>query len=179
MRGTGHALLQAKPFLGGSPCVVAYPDDIHIGSPPLARQLIDMHELTGKCVLATVHESGDVSRYGVVGPAPDGRSVRSFVEKPAPGAEPSHEVSIGRYLYTSEFFDLVEEGWGRHATGEYFHTYALEALIAAGKVAFVRASGLRLDTGERAGYLEAILTEAAADPSLKPVLERFLRERLD
>jgi UTP--glucose-1-phosphate uridylyltransferase len=129
-------------------------------------------------VLATVLEPGDVSRYGVVGPAPDGVSVSSFVEKPAKGQEPSHEVSIGRYLYTPEFFDLVEEGWAKHTGGEYFHTYALDALIAAGKVAFKRAEGLRLDTGDPAGYLEAILTDAAADPSLRPVLERFVREKL-
>jgi UTP--glucose-1-phosphate uridylyltransferase len=178
MRGTGHALLQAKPFLGGEPCVVAYPDDLHIGSPPLARQLIELHERTGKSVLATILESGDVSRYGVVGPGPDGVSVSAFVEKPVKGKEPSHEVSIGRYLYTPEFFDLVEEGWSRHEGGEYFHTFALDALIAAGKVAFKRASGTRLDTGDPAGYLEAILTDAAANPALLPVLRRFARERL-
>jgi UTP--glucose-1-phosphate uridylyltransferase len=178
MRGTGHALLQVKPFLGGEACVVAYPDDLHIGEPPLARQLIELHEKTGKSVLATILEPGDVSRYGVVGPGPDGLSVSSFVEKPAPGSEPSHEVSIGRYLYTPEFFDLVEEGWGRHTGGEYFHTYALDRLIAAGKVAFTRASGLRLDTGDPAGYLEAILTDAASKPALRSVLERFAREQL-
>ena len=175
MRGTGHALLQAKPFLGGEPCVVAYPDDLHIGTPPLARQLMAVHEATGKSVLATIHVPGDVSRYGVVGPGPDGRSVASFVEKPAPGTELSHEVSIGRYLYTPEFFDLVEEGWAKHGEGEYFHTYALERLIAAGKVAFARTVGKRLDTGDRTGYLEAILEDAAADPALRPVLEGFLR----
>ncbi len=177
MRGTGHALLQAKPFLGGEPCVVAYPDDLHVGAPPLARQLMDVFEKTGKSVLATILEPGDVSRYGVVGPGPDGISVLSFVEKPAMGREPSHEVSIGRYLYTPEFFDLVEEGWGKHTGGEYFHTYALDRLIAAGKVAFVRASGQRLDTGDPAGYLEAVLTDASANPALRPVLEDFLREK--
>ena len=177
MRGTGHALLQAKPFLGGEPCVVAYPDDLHIGTPPLARQLMDVFEKTGKSVLATILEPGDVSRYGVVGPGPDGLSVLSFVEKPVTGAEPSHEVSIGRYLYTPEFFDLVEEGWGKHTGGEYFHTYALDRLIALGKVAFIRASGQRLDTGDPAGYLEAILTDASANPVLRPVLEKFLREK--
>jgi UTP--glucose-1-phosphate uridylyltransferase len=176
MRGTGHALLQVRPFLGGEPCVVAYPDDLHIGAPPLARQLIDLYERTGKSVLATILEPGDVSRYGVVGPAPDGVSVRSFVEKPARGQEPSHEVSIGRYLYTSEFFDLVEEGWRKHTSGEYFHTYALDALIAAGKVAFARVSGTRLDTGDPSGYLQAILADAASNPALRPALEEFLRE---
>ena len=178
MRGTGHALLQAKSFLGGESCVVAYPDDLHVGAPPLARQLIELYEKTGKSVLATVLESGDVSRYGVVGPAPDGVSVTSFVEKPAKGKEPSHEVSIGRYLYTPEFFDLLEEGWAKHSGGEYFHTYALDRLIASGKVAFKRVSGSRLDTGDPAGYLEAILFDAAANPALMPVLERFARERL-
>ena len=136
MRGTGHALLQVKPFLGGTPCVVAYPDDLHVGSPPLSRQLVDLYEKTGKSVLSTVFEPGDVSRYGVVGPGPDGLSVSSFVEKPAAGKEPSHEISIGRYLYTPEFFDLVEEGWAGHGSGEYFHTYALDRLIASGKVVF-------------------------------------------
>jgi UTP--glucose-1-phosphate uridylyltransferase len=178
MRGTGHALLQVKPFLGGEPCVVAYPDDLHIGTPPLARQLIDLYQTTGKPVLATVFEPGDLSRYGVVGPAPDGLSVVSFVEKPAAGREPSREVSIGRYLYTPEFFDLVEEGWGKHSSGEYFHTYALDRLIAAGRVVFKRVSGKRLDTGDPAGYLEAILADAEANPALKAVLEKFLRERL-
>ncbi len=178
MRGTGHALLQVKPFLGGEACVVAYPDDLHIGDPPLAAQLIELHRQTGKSILATILEPGDVSRYGVVGPAPDGQGVLSFVEKPARGSEPSHEVSIGRYLYTPEFFDLIEEGWARHAGGEYFHTYALDALIAAGRVAFKRASGTRLDTGDPAGYLEAILFDAAANPALRPVLERFARDSL-
>lgn len=175
MRGTGHALLQVKNLLGGEACVVAYPDDLHFGEPPLARQLVDVYRATGKCVLATILEPGDVSRYGVVDPAPDGLGVRGFVEKPARGEEPSHEVSIGRYLYTPEFFDKVEEGWAKHRGGEYFHSYALDRMIEEGKVAFARISGRRLDTGDPAGYLEAILWNAARDPGLKPALDSFVR----
>jgi len=178
MRGTGHALLQVRGFAGGEPCVVAYPDDLHLGAKPLSAQLAAVHARTGKSVMATLHEPGDVSRYGVVDPAPDGLTVRGFVEKPAPGREPSHEVSIGRYLYTPEFFELLAEGWAKHEKGEYFHTYALDRLIAAGRVAYCRLEGERLDTGEPAGYLEAILRNAAADPALRPVLERFARENL-
>ena len=178
MRGTGHALLQVKPLVGGEPCVVAYPDDLHSGPRPLARQLIEVYEKTGKSVMATILEPGDVSRYGVVDPAADGVTVRGFVEKPAKGREPSHEVSIGRYLYTPEFFDLLEEGWARHTKGEYFHTYALDRLIAAGKVAYKRTEGERLDTGEPSGYLDAILRNAAADPALRPVLEAFAKREL-
>ncbi len=177
MRGTGHALLQVRPFLGDEACVVAYPDDLVVGGRPLAAQLVDMHQKTGKCVLATILEPGDVSRYGVVDPGPDGLGVRGFVEKPLPGSEPSHEVSIGRYLYTPEFFQWLEEGWKRHEKGEYFHSYALDKMIERNKVVFTRTEGQRLDTGDPAGYLEAILRNAAADPSLKPTLDAFFAKR--
>ncbi len=174
MRGTGHALLQAAPFLGGEPCVVAYPDDLHFGARPLARQLIDMYEKTGHCVLAAVHDPGDVSRYGVIDPAPDGTGVRGFIEKPPKGREPSHEISIGRYLYTPEFFDLLAEGWKKHSSGEYYHIYALDRMIQAGKVDWKAVEGQRLDTGEPNGYLEAILEYAWADPAYRAVVERFI-----
>ncbi len=179
MMGTGHALLQAKNLIGDDACVVAYPDDLHIGSPPLARQLIDLYEKTGKCVLATILEPGDVSRYGVVDPMPDGVGVRGFVEKPARGSEPSHEVSIGRYLYTPEFFRRLEEGWARHGKGEYYHSYALDRMIEEGKMAYARIVGERLDTGDPAGYLEALLRNAAADPALRPTLDAFYASYLN
>lgn len=174
MKGTGHALLQVKNLVGGEPCVVAYPDDLAVGGLPLALQLIDIYEKTGKCVLATIYEPGDVSRYGIVDPMEDGIGVRGFVEKPARGSEPSHEVSIGRYLYTPEFFDKLEEGWAKHGEGEYYHTYALDRIIEAGRMAFKRVEGTRLDTGDPAGYLDAILRNAAGDPALRPTLEAFI-----
>jgi UTP--glucose-1-phosphate uridylyltransferase len=174
MKGTGHALLQVKNLIGGEPCVVAYPDDLLVGDLPLARQLVDLYKETGKCVLATIYEPGDVSRYGIVDPEADGVGVKGFVEKPARGSEPSHEVSIGRYLYTPEFFDRLEEGWAKHGEGEYYHTYALDRMIEAGKMAFKRVVGKRLDTGDPAGYFEAILYNAAKDPSLRPTLDAFV-----
>ncbi len=174
MRGTGHALLQVKNLIGDEPCVVAYPDDLVLSEKPLARQLAELYASTGKCVLATIHEPGDVFRYGVVDPEKDGVGVRGFIEKPARGSEPSHEVSIGRYLYTPEFFDWLEEGWAKHREGEYYHTYALDKMIRGGKVAFKRVEGTRLDTGDPTGYLEAILRNAASDPSLRPTLDAFL-----
>jgi UTP--glucose-1-phosphate uridylyltransferase len=177
MLGTGHALLQVKGLVGGEPCVVAYPDDLHLGDPPLAGQLIAAWRETGCSVLASIHEPGDVSRYGVLDIAPDGKHVRAIVEKPVRGGEPSHEVSIGRYLYTPEFFEYLEEGWARHEGGEYFHIYALNKLMAAGQVVYQRLSGIRLDTGEPEGYLDAILRYADTVPSLRKVVDEFIDRR--
>lgn len=187
MMGTGHALLQVKPWVGSDPCVVAYPDDLHFGQRPLAGQLMDIWKKTGCSVMAAVHEPGDVSRYGVLDIAADGEMVRGIVEKPPVGTEPSHEISIGRYLYTPEFFELLEEGWHMHekaarkdgrTPGEYYHIYALNRLMAAGKVAACRAEGRRLDTGDPAGYLEAVLTYADSRSDLRPVLDAWLSARV-
>ncbi len=182
MMGTGHALLQVKNLVGSEPCIVAYPDDLHLGAPPLSAQLIQAWKETSCSVMAAFHESGDVSRYGVLDIAPDGRHVRAIIEKPAPGTEPSREVSIGRYLYTPEFFTHLEEGWELHqkdvnAGKEYFHIYALNQLMAAGKVVYCPFSGLRMDTGEPEGYLNAILTYADTVPSLRKVVDAYVAGR--
>jgi UTP--glucose-1-phosphate uridylyltransferase len=174
MRGTGHALLLARSFVGTEPFVVAYPDDLHFGSPPLARQLIQTWEKTGCTVLATLHDPPDLNRYGLIAIAEDGLHVTDIVEKPARGSEPSREASIGRFLYTPDFLDVLEAEWTRHGAGEFFHTPAVLALARKGRVVFKRVQGERLDTGEPAGYLEAIIRYARTVPELNSVLERLM-----
>ena len=44
MLGTGHAVMASRPFIGEEPFVVAYPDDLHFGKVPLAKQLIATYE---------------------------------------------------------------------------------------------------------------------------------------
>jgi UTP--glucose-1-phosphate uridylyltransferase len=173
MRGTGHALLLARPFVGREPFVVAYPDDIHLGRPPLARQLVQAYEETGCTVLATLHDPPDLNRYGIISIAEDGRHVTGIVEKPAPGKEPSREASIGRFLYAPDFLEQLSEEWGRHGKGEFYHTPAVLALARRGRVVFHRVQGERLDTGEPAGYLEAIIRYARGVPELSAVIDRL------
>jgi UTP--glucose-1-phosphate uridylyltransferase len=118
MRGTGHALLQVKALVGDDPCVVAYPDDLHFGRPPLAAQLIESWRSSGCSVLASLHEPGDVSRYGVLDIAEDGPShVKGFVEKPARGADPSHEVSTAATSTRPSSSSNLEEGWKKALGG--------------------------------------------------------------
>ncbi len=66
MLGTGNAILSCKGFVGDSPFVVAYPDDIVFSKIPLAKQLIDIYNETGKNVLAVEKKESDLSRYGVI-----------------------------------------------------------------------------------------------------------------
>jgi UTP--glucose-1-phosphate uridylyltransferase len=173
MRGTGHALLGARPFVGKEPFVVAYPDDIHIGDTPLAAQLIRTYESTGCSVLATVYDPPDLNRYGLLSIAADGLHVTGFVEKPAKGKEPSREASIGRYLYAPDFLDQLEHEWenGGQTMEEFWHTPALIELAKRNRVVFKRTEGERLDTGEPAGYIDAFIRYAQSVPELKPAAD--------
>jgi UTP--glucose-1-phosphate uridylyltransferase len=179
MQGTGHALLAARPFVGEEPFVVAYPDDLHIGKVPLTKQLIDTYEQTGCCVLSTVYDPPEIHRYGTIAIAEDGLHVTRLVEKAPPGTEPSKDASLGRFLYTPEFFPALEASWQKHdpAQGEYFHTPAVNALAARGKVVFKRWEGERLDTGKPDGFFRSLLRYAQTIPEFKEVFDRFVEEQ--
>jgi UTP--glucose-1-phosphate uridylyltransferase len=173
MRGTGHALLLCRPFIGKEPFVVAYPDDIHMGEKPLARQLMDVYEQTGCSVLATLHDPPDINRYGIISIAPDNLHVTGIVEKPPRGQEPSREASIGRFLYAPDFLDQLEGEWKNRDEigGEFWHTPAVLALAKKGRVVYKRVEGERLDTGTPAGYIGAFIRYAESVAELKPALD--------
>lgn len=174
MKGTGHALLQVKAFVGDEPFVVAYPDDLHVGDVPLAAQLIKKYEETGCSVMSAIHNPPHLERYGILKLDSDSSHVLDIVEKPSPGTEPSQEASIGRYLFTPDIFPFLEEGWEKHCqagnAGEYFHVYALKKLMDQKKVVCAVIKGERLDTGTPAGYLSAIIRYAYENPEYRKVI---------
>ena len=181
MRGTGHALLQAQPFVGNDPFLVAYPDDLFLGERLPAVELVERWRATGCSVLATLHDPPELSRYGVLKLDTDGDHVLGIVEKPSPGKEPSREASVGRFLYTSEIFEHLRSGWelhlkqhGNDETAEYFHVYALQRLMEQKAVVFSRCSAERLDTGTPAGYLQSIIRYAARQPAYRELLRAEL-----
>ncbi|NIZ18879.1 UTP--glucose-1-phosphate uridylyltransferase [Entomospira culicis] len=177
MNGSGHALLAAAPWLGNEPCVVAYPDDLHFGEEPLAKQLIDAYHQNGQCQLATMTcATEELERYGVVA-FDDAGKVTSIVEKPARGTAPSNQASIGRFLYTSKFFTLLQEEADKFTDkGEFYHTHGLNRMMALGEVGSVSFSGQRLDVGEPAGYLEATFSYAQQHAEFAPILADLIKK---
>ncbi|MFT7519594.1 MAG: UTP--glucose-1-phosphate uridylyltransferase [Kiritimatiellia bacterium] len=180
MAGTGDALLRAAAFAGSDPVVVAFPDDL-FGNPNATSQLIDAWKETGCSVLAAQDLTGhDVSRYGVLDCVEEGEHlrVRGVVEKPAPGTEPSHYVSLGRYLYTPEFFPLLAEFKKSHGQGEYYPMQAIDKMAAQNTVVGTVLDAPRRDTGAPLGYMQACIDEALSRPDLAGPLAEWLRVRL-
>lgn len=178
MMGTGNALMLVEPFVNNEPFVVAYPDDIVFGDPPLTQQLIDAWKACGDTIL-TVKElpKNELQRYGIIDPENIGKrmKVRSMVEKPESGTEPSSFATYGRYLYTPDIFDALRSSDTRHKhQGEFTQTEAINLMAAKGKVSALQFEGTRYDLGEPLGYLVSSIKVAMERSEFKkPLLEEM------
>lgn len=178
--GLGHAVLQAKAFVGDEPFVVMLGDDLMEDKVPLTRQLMDDYENTKSSVVAVMevpHEETD--KYGVIDPGAevaDGLyEVKGFVEKPEPKDAPSNLAIIGRYLLTPEIFGLLETQ-ERGAGNEIQLTDAINRLNKEQKVYARQFKGTRYDTGDKFGYMKTNIDFGLKHPQIKDQLREYILE---
>ena len=176
--GLGHAILQAKAFVGNEPFVVMLGDDIMQAKEPLTKQLIDVYEKTHASNIAVMevpHE--ETSKYGIIAPErelEDGiYNVEYFVEKPKPEEAPSDLAIIGRYLLTPEIFDILENQ-APGAGGEIQLTDAIDTLNKTQRVFAKRFDGKRYDIGNKLGFLEMSIEYGLKHPEIKEGLRDYL-----
>lgn len=168
--GLGHAVLQAKAFVGDEPFIVMLGDDIVQAKTPCTKQLIDQYNKTESSIIGVQPVSRDVThRYGIVDPQEslEGglHKVESFVEKPATGTEPSNLAILGRYLFTPQIFKFLETQVPG-AGGEIQLTDAITRLNEVQRVFAYEFSGKRYDVGEKLGFIQTTLEFALAREDL-------------
>ena len=112
-KGLGHAVLQAKKFVGDEPFAVLYGDDVIIGEDPCIGQLIRAYEDTGMCGAVGIKEvsAQDIQKYSSmkVEPLKDNIfKVVDMIEKPGPKQIYSLYSILGRCVLPAEIFDILE-----------------------------------------------------------------------
>ncbi|MGI1820923.1 UTP--glucose-1-phosphate uridylyltransferase GalU [Exiguobacterium sp. TRN 1102] len=180
--GLGHAVLQAKAFVGDEPFVVMLGDDIVQAEVPCTRQLIEQYERTESSIIGVQPVSSDVThRYGIVDLQESLESglhkVASFVEKPAPGTEPSNLAILGRYLFTPQIFKYLETqeaGTG----GEIQLTDAITRLNEMQRVFAYEFDGKRYDVGEKLGFIQTTLEFALNRSDLREDVLKMMTQLL-
>ncbi len=176
--GLGDAVLRAEKHISGEPFTVLLGDDIIKNTTPCTRQLIDTYNRY-RCSVLAVEEVSDamVSSYGIIRgkPLEDSLSLlEDIVEKPSLAEAPSRMGAIGRYVFTPEIFDCLhttERGVG----GEIQLTDAIRLLNGRQNIYAYEFSGRRYDTGDRMGYLEAIIDVALEQDDLREGLLKYMR----
>lgn len=179
-RGLGHAVLQAKAFVGNEPFLVMLGDDLMEDTIPLSKQLINDYERTHASTIAVMevpHE--DTSKYGIINPGPQVvkglYNVKNFVEKPSPDQAPSNLAIIGRYLLTPEIFNILETQ-KPGAGNEIQLTDAIDRLNQTQRVFAREFKGERFDVGDKFGFMKTSIQYGLKHPEVKDDLRQYIIE---
>lgn len=178
--GLGHAVLVTEALVAGEPFAVILGDDVIDADPPALRQMIDVFDRADGPVIAVERVPADqVSSYGIVDvePAPElGRGVfriKDLVEKPSREEAPSNLAIIGRYILTPDIFPALRET-ARDKSGEIQLTNGLRRLLQTRPLYAYEIDGVRHDTGNKLGFLKAVVYFALKRPDLAEPFREYL-----
>jgi UTP--glucose-1-phosphate uridylyltransferase len=183
--GLGHAVLVTKALIGDEPFAVILGDDVIDANPPALRQMIDVYERLKGPVLAVERvRTEDVPSYGIVAVEQNanlGRGVyqiTDLVEKPKVDEAPSNLAIIGRYVLTPDIFPALEEV-SADRTGEIQLTNGLKKLLQKRPIYAVEIDGVRHDTGNKLGFLKALVYFALKRSELAGPFRQYLDKVLE
>lgn len=176
-KGLGHAVGRARSFVGNEPFAVLLGDDIMKSKVPVTKQLIDAAEKYGASAVGTQPVSDEaIVRYSSLKIDPYEKNifrVTDMVEKPKFEDRFSNYPILGRYVLTPDIFDILDKtapGVG----GEIQLTDALKELCYTSPMVAVEFEGVRYDTGNLKGYLEATVDFALENPEAGNWLREFI-----
>ncbi len=181
-KGLGHAVGCAKAFVGNEPFAVILPDDIIYSTVSCLKQMTRMFDKYQTSIIGvqTVKEN-EVNRYGIVsGTKIDEKiyKVNGLVEKPSIEKAPSNIAIVGRYIITPEIFNILEN-IPPGALGEIQLTDGLLELVKNQEMYAYIFDGKRYDTGNKLGYLEAIVDFALKREDLRDEFKNYLKTIID
>jgi UTP--glucose-1-phosphate uridylyltransferase len=183
--GLGHAVLVTKNLIGDEPFAVILGDDVIDANPPALKQMIEVfHRVDGPVLAVERVPPEDVSSYGVVkidesatGLGRGVHRISDLVEKPRREDAPSNLAIIGRYILTPDIFTALT-ATGRDRTGEIQLTNGLRHLLKSRPIYCCEIDGIRHDTGNKLGFLKALVYFALRRPDLAGPFREYL-ESLD
>jgi UTP--glucose-1-phosphate uridylyltransferase len=178
--GLGHAVLVTRELVGDEPFAVILGDDVIDADPPAMKQLIGVFDRLGGPVMAVERVPRDqISNYGVIAIEPnvslgDGvYQIRDLVEKPPKEEAPSDLAIIGRYVLTADIFPALEK-IKSDRTGEIQLTNGLRELVKSRPIYACEVKGVRHDTGNKLGFLKAVVYFALRRPDLADEFSAYL-----
>jgi UTP--glucose-1-phosphate uridylyltransferase len=187
-KGLGHAIACARPLVGNHPFAVVLPDVMinDYDSNPKLDNLAEMVKLfdetnASQVMVDTVPES-DVNKYGIadvkgaeLSPG-DSKPMSAMVEKPDVEDAPSNLAVVGRYVLSSDIWDILEKT-PVGAGGEIQLTDAIATLMDWEPVNAYLMKGTYHDCGDKLGYMQAFVEYSKRHPVLGEAFKEFLAKQ--
>lgn len=167
-KGLGHAIACARPIVGNHPFAVVLPDvmindfDSNPKKDNLAEMVSLFEETKASQIMVDAVPEKDVSKYGVVDisgeelAAGESKPMKGMVEKPALEDAPSNLAVVGRYVLSSDIWDILEKT-PIGAGNEIQLTDAIATLMDWEQVNAYLMKGSYFDCGDKLGYMQAFV----------------------
>lgn len=179
MNGLGDAILHAKHHVGNEPFAILLGDTlVQSENGPVTKQLIDVYNRNKGSVIALEEVKPElVSRYGVV----DGEAIsddviraHNWIEKPSVEEAPSNLAVAGRYLFTPEIFEYLENT-APGKNNEIQLTDAMREMVKSHPMFGLQFKGKRHDIGDKLGFLKTNIEFGLNDPEIGEELRGWLK----
>jgi len=181
LRGLGDAVACAKHHVGNEPFAVLLGDTL-VETPNgrnVTQQLIGIFERYQESVVALEEvEHSKVNRYGVISGKEMSEGmylIEDFVEKPPIDEAPSDLAIAGRYVFTPEIFQYIENTQPG-VNDEIQLTDAMRLLLETRAVYGLKFEGRRYDIGNKVDFIRTNLAFALMRDDLRDSMAAMIRE---
>lgn len=167
-RGLADAIRHGRGFSAGQAMGIALPDNLFMGADPGMKQVIDTYTAVRKNVVAMVEiTAGEAARRGPTSVYPGRVQGSMYLIDRVPakgergstfdtGGASSAFTGVGRYVFTADAFDAIDEVDARLAPGDELDDVpVMQRLHAAGLLIGRKIDGQFFDVGIVSGYEEA------------------------
>ncbi len=174
--GDGHAILQAKHLINKEPCAVLFGDDLYDSKTPATAQLIKQYQRF-KTPIIGLHkiEKRDCKKYGMVTGTKIDKAIKikTLVEKPSKA--PSSMAIIGKYILTPGLLKTLAKSKSATRDKELRLIDGLRTYIKDAPIHGYNIEGQRFDTGDKLGYLKAVVYFATKSTKFRSQMKKYLR----
>ena len=177
--GLGHAILQAKEVVDGSPFAVVLADDLIDSKQSVLKQMLGKYNDEDSSVISVQKiNKADSVNYGIIDFKMDSAGlieIENIIEKPLPENAPSNFGVVGRYIFSNSIFSFLEKisaGVGN----EIQLTDAIKLLLNTKPVYGYEFDGTRFDCGSKLGMIKANIRFAFKNVTYKEELKDFLQK---
>ncbi|MCX6765200.1 MAG: sugar phosphate nucleotidyltransferase [Candidatus Nealsonbacteria bacterium] len=179
--GDGHAILQAAKLLKkDEPVAVFFADDMAVASKPCLLQLMATFKTCQKPVFALVKMPKEkLHAYGVPSVEKIANrffKIKSIVEKPDHGKEPSDFAIMGRYILTPEVFQYLKKAKPSEK-GEIILAEVYNRMLKEGKLIYgYEFEGKWVECGNKLDWMKANMYMCLNDPKNGQEIKKFLKD---
>ncbi|HHW7506473.1 TPA: UTP--glucose-1-phosphate uridylyltransferase GalU [Mannheimia haemolytica] len=186
-KGLGHAVLCGRAVVGDEPFAVVLPD-VLLGeftanqkTENLAAMVKRFQETGYSQIMVAPVPMENVSSYGVADchgvdiPLGGAAPIVKMVEKPSMEEAPSNLAVVGRYVFSSNIWNLLEKtpvGVG----DEIQLTDAIDMLIHQETVEAFHMTGRSFDCGDKVGYMKAFVEYSLNHDKCGKEFKAFVKE---